>query len=68
MAKFIFVKSTAGEEYIVNTDHIYCLKAEHDKARPDLIVHKVVLPDEVIWVTQPMYNKIKIELREDYGE
>ena len=65
MAKFIEIRSTAGEEHMVNTDHIFYIKAERGKINQDLTLHKIVLPDEVIWVTKPMYDKVKLELIEE---
>ena len=65
MAKFIEVRDTGGNEYLVNTAHIYHIKEERDRVFVDRWTHKITLPDEVIEVTKPMFDKVKLEIMED---
>lgn len=64
MAKFIEIRSSSGVDYVVNVDLIYYMRPE--KSTIDgLTRHRIEVPGAVIWVTKPMYDKVKLELMED---
>ena len=63
MAKFIEIRSDVGVDYIVNVDHIYYMRPERNTI-DGLTRHGIEVPGAVIWVTKPMYDKVKLELME----
>ena len=64
MAKFIEIRDSAGVDYVVNVDHIYYMCPETSRI-DGLTRHRIEVPGAVIWVTETMYEKVKLELMED---
>lgn len=64
MAKFIEIRSEMGIDYIVNVDHIFYMRPERSTI-DGLTRHRIEVPGAVIWVTKPMYDKVKLELMEE---
>lgn len=64
MSKFIEIRDDSGVDYVVNVDHIYYMRPETSRIN-GLTRHRIEVPGAVIWVTKPMYDKVKLELKED---